>query len=473
MINLSKLQWIVVGVGVLIVIVVLDVLIGTTVIPRLIPTPTATHTPTPSPTPTNTPTPTATPTATHTPTPSPTPTKMPTPTATATPTMPPNVLFVAPGAGGNCRGDWSHACDLQTALRTARPIEQINEQIWVAKGVYKPGKQLTDTFQLSNGAALYGGFLGIETSRDQRDWKHNITILSGDIDDNDIKDTNGVTTDTDNIKGGNSYHVVTGSGTDATAILDGFTITAGNANSSSPADKGGGMYNDNSSSPTLVNVNFEGNTATKWGGGMFNTSSSPRLTNVTFRTNTAEAGGGMFSKGGQPMLVNVVFLKNTARINGGGLHTYESSKPMLTNVTFSKNHADTNGGGMYNLNSSPTLTNCIVWGNTARNGPQIYRGDNSKPEVSYSLVQDSGSSGQSWDASLGDDGSHNIDADAPPFVDLANGNLRLKERSPAIDAGLNSAVPADVTTDLTGKPRFCGKSVDMGAYEYQTEDCAQ
>jgi hypothetical protein len=49
MINLSKHQWIVVGVVVLIVIVGLDVLIGTTVIPRLIATPTPTHTPTPAP----------------------------------------------------------------------------------------------------------------------------------------------------------------------------------------------------------------------------------------------------------------------------------------------------------------------------------------------------------------------------------------------------------------------------------------
>jgi hypothetical protein len=45
MINLSKLQWIVVGVVALIVIVLLDVLIGTTVTPRLIATPTPTMPP--------------------------------------------------------------------------------------------------------------------------------------------------------------------------------------------------------------------------------------------------------------------------------------------------------------------------------------------------------------------------------------------------------------------------------------------
>ena len=47
------------------------------------------------------------------------------------------------------------------------------------------------------------------------------TILSGDI---GVVDNNS----------DNSYHVVTGSDTNSTAILDGFTITAGNANGSFP-----------------------------------------------------------------------------------------------------------------------------------------------------------------------------------------------------------------------------------------------
>jgi hypothetical protein len=84
------------------------------------------------------------------------------------------------------------------------------------------------------------------------------TILSGDIDQNDITDPYGVVTDTANIVGENAYHVVTGGGTDSTAVLDGFVITAGQANGSSdPHYNGGGMYNS-SSSPTLTNVVFSG-----------------------------------------------------------------------------------------------------------------------------------------------------------------------------------------------------------------------
>jgi len=79
----------------------------------------------------------------------------------------------------------------------------------------------TTTFSMKSGVALYGGFDGTETSRNQRDWETNITTLSGDI---------GVAGDNSD----NSYHVVTGSGVDETATLDGFTITGGNANAASP-----------------------------------------------------------------------------------------------------------------------------------------------------------------------------------------------------------------------------------------------
>ena len=61
----------------------------------------------------------------------------------------------------------------------------------------------------------------------------------------------------------------------------------------------------------------------------------------------------------------------------------------------------------------------------------------------------------------------------------------MQSGSPCIDAGDNTAVPADVDTDLAGNPRFLddpaapdtGNSatgppfVDMGAYEYRNADC--
>lgn len=96
------------------------------------------------------------------------------------------------------------------------------------------------------------------------------------------------------------------------------------------------------------------------------------------------------------------------------------------------------------------LTNVIVWGDSAPEGPEIYN-DGSSLSISYSDIQGCGGSGSGWNLDYGTDGGGNIDAD-PRFVDAANGNLRLKLTSPAIDAGNNAAVPSGVTTDLTATP---------------------
>ena len=73
------------------------------------------------------------------------------------------------------------------------------------------------------------------------------TILSGDI---------GNSGDTDN-----SYHVVTSSGLDNTAVLDGLTITGGKADGGGWNDENGaGMYNEYSN-PTIINCTFSDNSA--------------------------------------------------------------------------------------------------------------------------------------------------------------------------------------------------------------------
>jgi hypothetical protein len=139
------------------------------------------------------------------------------------------IRYAAPGGmtSGSCTS-WANACTLKYALSIA-----VNgDQIWVKKGVYYPGTNRTDTFTLKNGVALYGGFAGTETALNQRDWQTNLTILSGDIDQNDINtDGNFIAETWSDIQGNNAYHVVTGGGTNSSAVLDGFIITAGLANS--------------------------------------------------------------------------------------------------------------------------------------------------------------------------------------------------------------------------------------------------
>jgi hypothetical protein len=273
------------------------------------------------------------------------------------------VIYVdANATGANNGSSWIDAYKyLQDALWAAEPNQGI--QIWVAQGTYKPDRDTnhpsgtndqTATFQLTNGVAIYGGFPAGGGFWENRDPNTYETILSGDI----------------NVPGDNSdnsYHVVTGSGTNSTAILDGFTITAGYANTTSSNYYGAGMYNS-SGSPTITNCIFSGNFAPD-GGGMYNDSSNPTITNCTFSSNSADyhGGGGMYNSSSSPTIINCTFTSNycpfmNAPYGGGGMRN-DSSSPILSNCIFSGN-ISLNGGGILNSSSSPTITNCTFSGNS-------------------------------------------------------------------------------------------------------------
>ena len=65
---------------------------------------------------------------------------------------------------------------------------------------------------------------------------------------------------------------------------------------------------------------------------------------------------------------------------------------VVTNCTFSGNEGGSSGGGaIYNYNSTAVLTNCILWGNTATNGDQIWN-STATPTISYSDIEGSGGS---------------------------------------------------------------------------------
>jgi len=72
------------------------------------------------------------------------------------------------------------------------------------------------------------------------------------------------------------------------------------------------------------------------------------------------------------------------------------------------------------------------------------------------------------DVKGGISGASNIDAD-PQFVSASGGDLRLQSGSPGIDGGLYDVSLSDSPTDLEGKPRIAGGSVDMGAFESQAD----
>lgn len=252
-------------------------------------------------------------------------------------------------------------------------------EIWLAAGVYTPGTSPTDTFQLSSGIEIYGGFAGTETARDQRDWQAHRSILSGDIDsatapDND-PDNDGIIASTEDISGTNSYHVVRGA--DA-AVLDGVVITAGNAEGAAEDANGGGMYNA-SSSPTLRHVFFQGNRASSNGGAIYNSNSSPTLTDVMCSHNSAfRNGGAVYSVGinSKPRFTRVTFTENTVTDpgggNGGAVYNSNEAAPVLIDVVFTRNRATSRGGGMHNTGSNPTVVNALFRGNVAVSGGGVH-----------------------------------------------------------------------------------------------------
>lgn len=359
-----------------------------------------------------------------------------------------SVLYASPTGltSGFCES-WAQACQLYYAL----PLSVSGEQIWAKAGSHMPtpGSDRNTSFVLKNGVALYGGFAGTETALNQRDPSINESILDGNI---------GSALDASD----NSCHVVDGVRTESTALLDGFTISNGNATSGCNDTNGGGMIN--AGGPTLKNLTFAANHADSFGGGLSSSVGQPHLSDSTFVANTASmGGGGMYNNTSDAHLTNVTFVLNGATQHGGAMEN-DYSNPTLTNVTMSGNNAASGGGALDNFNSDPVIANSILWGNLAPSGHEILNAS-STPGISFSVVEDSGGS-TSWDSGLGTDGGGNLDSD-PMLSSLAdNGGftetMAFLAGSPAIDAGDTGTCAAN---DQRGVIRPQGPACDMGAFE--------
>ena len=148
-----------------------------------------------------------------------------------------DVIYVDQDAVGglNNGSSWQDAyLDLQFALLDAGA----GDEIWVAQGVYTPDPAIREvSFNLRDQVAVYGGFAGTEDDRSQRSYKMHPTVLSGDLLGNDGPNFQNYDD--------NSLHVVYANNLVSNwAVLDGFTVTAGNANNVPPGssnDRGAGV----------------------------------------------------------------------------------------------------------------------------------------------------------------------------------------------------------------------------------------
>ncbi len=412
-----------------------------------------------------------------------------------------NHSFVRADAPGDGTGlNWNRAyTSLQTALERAIP----GQSIWVAEGTYYPDEfrepfgstvvtgDRTDTFDLRPDVALYGGFpaTGNPTWAD-RDHAVHETILSGDIDQNDgpaFANT-----------GGNSFHVLNAAGaTIQNAVLDGFTVTAGNANGASFDARGGGLLMRFGAEVAIRNCRFRANQAT-FGGAVASQDSAPTFTDCIFEGNQASTAGALWVDMSPATVENSIFRGNEAFNNGGavvnssaptifwnslfvGNHASEgsaifnqSAAAEMINCTIQGNRSMVEGGAIFNLDSSPVLRNTIVWNNaevdflTMTHYASLYNLGDSNPTAIHSLIHN-------WTTNMLS-GTGNLDGTDPAndprfFAEIdpldtpvaTGGDWRLQASTPLLDRG--TFIAGGPPTDLAGRPRFLNAAVELGAYE--------
>ena len=249
------------------------------------------------------------------------------------------IIYVDSSASGTGDGsNWTNAyTDLSKALDSTHPFSEV----WVAQGTYKPGVFRSDFFLLPPDVSVYGGFLGSEQNRNERDSSSNPTILSGNIGDiNDGSD--------------NSFHVVVPS--DA-SLLDGFFVQDGNAteNYSDSRGKGAGLYASGVSF-TVQNCTFQGNRARQSGGAVYLMDSNATFSNCSFSNNVGMGlgdgfgyAGAIYSNNSIFSLTSCSFDANKADLDGGAIFA-EYSEINATLSVFSNNqNAHNNGGGAWAL----------------------------------------------------------------------------------------------------------------------------
>lgn len=229
------------------------------------------------------------------------------------------IIYVdAAAAGVNNGSNWADAYNyLQDALADASTAEKPVE-ICVAQGVYRPDHGVTvtrgdkgATFQLIDGVIIEGGYAGVaEGDPDSRDTDLYQSILSGDLNGDDVEPEDLAQLRGDPSRSDNSCQIVSGSFTDQTAVLDGVTISGGHQERRACSDIAGG------------------------GAGITIESGSPRIIGCTFTGNAQFALGSVLEtrSGSAATLVDCTFTRNEGQVVEN-----ENSSLMVVRCTFADN----------------------------------------------------------------------------------------------------------------------------------------
>jgi len=205
---------------------------------------------------------------------------------------------------------------------------------------------------------------------------------------------------------------------DSAATIEGFTITRGYKN------EGGGLYLVNSS-PAIRNCVVSGNGAVLGGGGLWLDMGSPTITNCRLTGNSAIGGGGMCLSDCNSTISNCVVFDNSATWGGGGGLWLDDSSPTITGCTISGN-SSWEGGGLSFCMGSLTLVNTII--TFSSQGEAIYSSGGT-PTLTCCDVY--GNAGGDWTGCIAgqDTVNNNLWAD-PLFCEPESGDFSLRRDSP-------------------------------------------
>jgi len=353
--------------------------------------------------------------------------------------------------GANDGTSWANAyTDLHSAT-----FNTTSGEIWVAQGTYSPTRSFTGnipannrqkTFRVQNNVQVYGGFIGTETLLSQRNWVSNVTTLSA------------------NVGGGLfAYNIVRFDANNNTTVLDGFTISQGQAGGTGAVETyGGAIHITTNASPIIRNCKFLNNTANQSGGAIYASGGSSQIYNCEFKNNGTSVydGAAIYLTGASNAKIgNCLFANNAAARHAGSVLSINSTNTTIFNSTFISNTSGAGGTGNAILisastSSSATVKNCIFYNNSPNVSDVTYNGSST-----LSIQNCLGST------LIGTSMANNITGN-PLFVDFNNGDYTLLCESPAVNTGDASGLTLP-STDLNGFPRTLN-TVDMGAYENQT-----
>lgn len=307
-------------------------------------------------------------------------------------------------AGGN--GDGTSWQKPLNTLTSALARVKSGQQVWVAQGVYTPTTCSSCTqsdrkisFIIPDSVKVYGGFIGIETNINQRDWKNNRTTLSGDIDNDGKPDKN-------------SMRLVYTINVSSITTLDGFTIANANANDTTVVageyfNSGSAFFNDGRfavSSPTISNCTFINNYSVGFGGAFYNNAafkglSNAQITQCIFRNNKSHSVGAAVHNNGSSGGKNFahyeycIFDSNASDEAGGAVFNDGDNglnQTFFANCQFINNYGAQYGGAVYNLGahgeSSPAIINCLFWKNNSYSAGAIYNLGSAKGKANAQIL---------------------------------------------------------------------------------------